>query len=483
MPCPVAAYAGPFASSSRTTPFPPLVRMSRLVLRLPLLLGILLFLLSPGRTPAGESAAAGLLAVVNGQPLTTQDFRDWWRHYREDGMAFPETPDPFIDWHLLVQEALRMELDRTPTFQRKVEVFLRARAMMLLKAEAVDSRIHLDEEEVAVEVARRLVGRPSPPTAAERQRLEREVRHRLWKREEDRLTRELVARLRQKYRVRIDEELLARLDARTTAPDLLDRPLVFTADGAYPAGIVVGRLANEQRLRTKRPLSPEALERLKRRIVESLVTDIVLRREALARHYEKRPPFEATYTFYRQHRLIKELEGRLLTDADTAIDEKAILEYYRTHQEEFRHPGMIRYALVTGSAAQVRQVWLRVLAGTPFESAARTIIGTSPQGDAGQPDLLPAPLAAALDRLTPGEVSRPFPFGDRTALVQLLDRKAAEAMPLAAVRTRIRTVLLRQRRQQRRQRLLAMLAQRSRIEVYPETWQRLRRELASATPP
>lgn len=82
-----------------------------------------------------------LLVEINDTSLTRQDFLDWWQIWQEEDMPLPETPDEFIDWMLLFQEAENMQLYDRPAYRNKVSVFLRARSLMLLKQEEVDSRI------------------------------------------------------------------------------------------------------------------------------------------------------------------------------------------------------------------------------------------------------------------------------------------------------------------------------------------------------
>lgn len=80
------------------------------------------------------------LVTINDEKFSDQDFRDWWQNWQEENMEFPETPDQFIEWQLMAQEGRRMQLDSEPSYQRKVETFLKVRALMMLKNEEVDSK-------------------------------------------------------------------------------------------------------------------------------------------------------------------------------------------------------------------------------------------------------------------------------------------------------------------------------------------------------
>ena len=101
------------------------------------LFGVLLFSL-PATAPAalwGDD----YLVQINGETFSEQDYRHWWQEWREPGMAVHSSVDPFIDFMLLAQEAKAMQLADNPTYKKKLEVFLKVRALMQLKAEEIDA--------------------------------------------------------------------------------------------------------------------------------------------------------------------------------------------------------------------------------------------------------------------------------------------------------------------------------------------------------
>ncbi len=88
------------------------------------------------------------LVVINGQSYSRQDFEHWWNYYKDKGMSLPAGPDKFINWQLLTQEAEHMELGALPEVKRPLEIFLKARTLMLLKYDEVDSKIKIDDKEL-----------------------------------------------------------------------------------------------------------------------------------------------------------------------------------------------------------------------------------------------------------------------------------------------------------------------------------------------
>lgn len=103
---------------------------------------------------AQERAMAGWfwqetnLATVNGTEYSAQDFKNWWWNWREEATPLPETPDVFVEWQLLVQEATKMQLFLEPSYRSKVGTFLKVRSLMLLQDEEINDKISIHDEDV-----------------------------------------------------------------------------------------------------------------------------------------------------------------------------------------------------------------------------------------------------------------------------------------------------------------------------------------------
>ncbi len=88
------------------------------------------------------------LVTIDGENYSTDDFRSWWTNWQEKDQPLPETPAPYIDWILQYREAERMRLFEDPAFQRKVQTFLKARTLMLLKNEEVDAKVKVRDSDI-----------------------------------------------------------------------------------------------------------------------------------------------------------------------------------------------------------------------------------------------------------------------------------------------------------------------------------------------
>ena len=79
------------------------------------------------------------LVEINDTKLTEDDYRHWWSEWQDPGMEVPESLDEYVDFMLLSQEARDMQLTENPSYQKKLLVFLKVRALMQLKGEEIDA--------------------------------------------------------------------------------------------------------------------------------------------------------------------------------------------------------------------------------------------------------------------------------------------------------------------------------------------------------
>lgn len=113
-----------------------------------LLAGILFtFAVHPGSAPAFFWDNNKELVSINGVSFSPEDYRNWWHIFKEEGMPLPSTPDSYIDWLLLSQEAKDMQLDMKPEYKKKVEVWLKVRALMQLRQEEVTAKSKIPSKE------------------------------------------------------------------------------------------------------------------------------------------------------------------------------------------------------------------------------------------------------------------------------------------------------------------------------------------------
>jgi len=112
---------------------------------------ILILLACLAFRPAAPAAAwwfDNTLVTIDGTNYTVDDFKHWWKYWKDDDTPLPPTADPYIDFLLLSREAARMELDQTPGFMHQTRVFLQARTLLMLKYDAINSQIKVTDDAI-----------------------------------------------------------------------------------------------------------------------------------------------------------------------------------------------------------------------------------------------------------------------------------------------------------------------------------------------
>ena len=99
-------------------------------------------------TPASAFIFDDTLVSIDGNNYTVDDFKRWWKFWNDDNSPLPENPDPYVDWLLLAREGQRMQLYDTPSFKRQTTVFLQSRTLLMLKYDAVDSKVNVTDADI-----------------------------------------------------------------------------------------------------------------------------------------------------------------------------------------------------------------------------------------------------------------------------------------------------------------------------------------------
>ncbi len=527
--------------------------------------GMLLLLSMPGPGSAFFWDNNGELLTINGVAFTTEDYRNWWREWREKDMPVPETPDEFIDWMLLYQEAQAMQLDQNPEYRKKLAIFLKVRALMQLKQEEVTARTKMpdrdrlwetylkeytplynlrmiavrSEEQVGI-IERLLAGGMSLDEAAQKTGLDKATEHlaetglmrvqkmpeairtavsktavgavggpvaygHVWyffevlarsdgseedfdklqdrlvrnalKVQENKLTRELTDALMRKYDVVVNEALLAELTPAGFPAEDGAKTVLKVGNSVVSLSALSQAVTKEQQTRGGVQRNAETFEVTKQRIIADAVAQTVTGLEALDRHYETRPPLKATYQFYRQHRMIKELEKALVQPQVkvTAADAEA---YYHQHPELFSRGEIVELAVVqTNEAALAEKLAEKLKNGEDFFVVMRPLAPAGVETRRAPVNHLQPVIQKALAGMSPGQVSGALKDGENIYFVKLIRAGEREMMPLAKVSERIIAELEKARFAEAKDKIVQQLRKRSTIKVNSGEWKKLRNTL------
>ena len=539
--------------------------------RSPLLLLILLFSLLAG-TPATLRASwfshPERLVVIDNDPYSSSDFKNWWQNWKEADTPVPENLNPYINWLLMLRDARLMQLDDNPEYRHKIEVFLKFRSLMLLKKEEIDSRLTPPPEaelrklydrdylprlgleiielpdrkavDKVIAARNRGLGPPEaaaacglkpPPVwkkamvrpilvkgplrevfAAPRQvgdrftvaygrkqllvevvsvdhgsaddfaGLRRKLKEKFLRRQSRELNRRLIERLKEKYRPVVHYERLKKLqpdsDAETRQAIILEiGDLKISGDRILPY------LARERSFR-RHSRNPEDNrdEVIKERVVNNIITQTLIGKEALARHYEEKPPFREVYRFYCDNRMVIAWKKAVIEPRIKVTDQEVEAEY-RKLADHFKQPDEVDIAWVrTADQDLARRLQTQLDRGEDFFKVMAPSFGRGIETGRQPLNRLPRFMRKVVAGLADGQVSAPVKKGEETVFIKLVRRYPGRSRPLDEVAGEIKKMLYRKRYQAEEKALLKQLRSRSEITIDEGAWRDLRRALSEKAP-
>lgn len=509
--------------------------------------------------------AADVLVTINGQDFSPDDFRHWWKNWREKDTPLPADLQPFIDWHLQVQEAERMELFTMPGYERKLEVFRKARGRMLLKQDVVDSQIRISEaqlrdlydreyrpqwlvtilyivdREKAIAAADGLrkktitieelvetsqkeswklehfvrLFRPTSlekfpawlaalrtmvpgevhqplemqdfyavlrldeirePAVDEYEKARKNLHRQLYDKQQDALTQNFIRTLKEKYQVRINQELTAAAGNPALDEAAKEQPVVTMNNGSVPLRELWKVVQQELQYNYSKSFDEEGVRNLSSRLLDGIVADQLFAAESSNRHYEEQEPFKWEYQFYSQHRLIIELEQRLIVPS-IQVDDGEIEQYYQENIDQYLRPGTVDILKIEDEPHILARIWESVSSGQDFEKALQKVALRAVSESGVQLIKLRPEFYAAVLKLKKGDTSPPFVVGERQAMVKLVNTSPPEPLPLAEVRDAIDRQLKIAKFKQGRIDFAEKLRSVSDVRVNQAVWEKLHDEM------
>ncbi len=291
------------------------------------------------------------------------------------------------------------------------------------------------------------------------------------------LNSDLIKRLREKYKPLIHTERLAALHD-DSSPEIREAVIVEIAEVKVTGSRFLQIMAKERKLFQGRSgHSRISEENLKNRVVENIITQTLVGNEALARHYEERPPFKEVYDFYRRNRLNIEWKKAVIAP-QVVISDSQVEDEYKRMANHFRRPEEVDVAWVrTADRELARKVQQELMEGRDFFKVMIPRFGAGIEMKKLPLDSLDPFLQEIVAGLAPGQISSPVEKGEEIVFVKLIRRHQGQPTPLAMVSASLREKLQKKRFSELEKEMLAKLRNHSSVKVKPQVWERVRKNL------
>lgn len=302
------------------------------------------------------------------------------------------------------------------------------------------------------------------------------------KNEDIRLTTLLIKNLKEKHKIEIDYDFLSGMQSDGVAQGEEDRIVIKFGETEITAGRVFQGVKKQLELPDGVKIEGEKFQKARDRVVNTIVTQSLLGVESLARHYEQRAPLKSTYEFYRQNRLIKELEREVIRP-QIKIEEADIIKEYEAHPDRYiKQKNLVDLLMVdTKSEKLAKVLGDQLKAGGDFGTIMKVLAPDGMDVQRKSVEGLVPEIREAVSSLAPGKSAGPISSDGKMHFVKFIGRVDRVMFTLEEVNALIKERLEEEKYTEVRNNYLQRLKQNSKIKINNSVWKKTRRQLLEKT--
>lgn len=446
-----------------------------------------------------------ILAKVNGDLIDEHALEDKLRtiHYNKMLLA-PDSKasihcvnildviEEMIDERLMIQEALRLGLDKEADFVRRFELFERNQLILRLRKEEVIDRISISEKDIR-DYFKKFYNKEGVIDEKKFKQLRRRIEKKLRKLKEKELSEKFFAFLREKASIWIDKELV---DSFNPDNDYVGREVVARVNGepvlfndfVYDVKEALKNKAKLfERLRDEFEREKE-YKRVKKDVLNRLITYELIKQEALKRKrfYIKDRAFVDMLEKRKEIFLIDAFKAKLIYPL--AIPSKdELTQYYEKNIEEFKLPNKVWFSeMCFSDRDEAEKILNELKQGADFEFLAALVSEESASRRRDyvwvQANYFSPSVKKELDRLKVGEISDVIVDGSQYKIIKLKGKKESEPIEFSKIIEKLRKIVVRKKFDKLLSDYVAKLRERSEIEIYNEAIEQIEKKYWNELP-
>jgi parvulin-like peptidyl-prolyl isomerase len=423
-----------------------------------------------------------VLAEVNGEIIDEDDLKeriDAIHRYKRgmrpmgeaSGISILDITEQLIDERIMIQEARRVELDRTAYFTEKIESFVATQSILRLRQEEVLDKIDVTEDDI-LNYFKEHYGSVDEERY---DRIKRRIEKKLRKQRDKELSDNFVAELRKKANIWIDQRLFSQLDpgvdysGKKSAVAQVNGKSIPIDDFLKDMALALQRQARMfQALKDQEEIE-ERRNSLKEATLERLITYELVEQEALGRNYVKDPTFVRMVEKREEAVLVNEFKVKLIYPLAVPT-RKELRQYYNAHTDEFKRGYEVWLAAMRfQDRKDAEKILDELRQGAGFEFlAARMSERTMPkESHVWIPaDRFSAQVRKVLNQLEVGEISDVIEDDRHFKIIKLKGKRGGEPAEFSKVADRLRKVVAEKKFSEVLSDYLGKVRKDSKIKIY-----------------
>ncbi len=410
--------------------------------------------------PCCAAMDAAVLAEVNGEAINKDDFQKRIKAIHrnkpqirpEKGagrIKIPDIVEEMINERLIIQDAYRVELDKSADFIKNIESFVTTRSIIRLRKEVVLDKINISDQDI-LDYFKEHYDKDGQTAEGMFEKIEPRIKKKLRKEKEKELSDNFISGLRKQAEIWIDRYLINLLDLEKNYTG--KKSVVASVNGdMIPLDSFLQDMKQAAQKRAgmhpllKNKEHPDKMQNdLKAEITDSLITYKLIEQEALKRNYANDPLFMDMIKKRKEQLLINEFKAKIIYPL-TIPTESELTQYYEKHIDDFKKGYKVWFKEMIFQASKDAEKALKELKqGASFEflgaQVAEKWIPRQKVVWVNADSFSPA-IRKELNRLKPGEISEVIADNRHHRIIKLKGKRGGEPIEFSRVVDRLRKIV------------------------------------------
>jgi len=401
--------------------------------------------------PCCAAMDAAVLAEINGEAINKEALQEKIKAIHKNkpqmrpedgagGMDVMDIIEEMIDERLIIQEAYRVELDRSADFIKNIESFVTTQSIIRLRKEVVLDKINISDQDI-LDYFKKHYEKDGPTPEGMFEKVETQIKKKLRKEKEKELSDNFISVLRKQADIWIDKDLINLLDPEKNYTG--KKSVVASVNGdmiPLDSFLYDMKQGSQKRSRMYTLLKDkEELEKmkndLKEKILDSLITYELIEQEALKHSYANDPLFMNMVKKREEHLLINEFKAKIIYPLIIPTKNE-LTQYYEEHIDDFKKGYEVWFKEMVFHASKDAEKALKELKqGARFEFLAAQVSEKLMPRKAVwvNADSFSPAITKELNRLKAGEISEVIDDSSQYKIIKLKGKRGGEPIEFSRV--------------------------------------------------
>jgi len=410
--------------------------------------------------PCCAAMDAAVLAEVNGEAINKDALQKRIKAIHRNkpqirpekgagGIEVLDIVEEIIDERLIIQDAYRVELDRSAAFIKNIESFVTTQSVIRLRKEVVLDKINISDQDI-LDYFKEHYEKDGPTPEGMFKKEKKRIEKNLRKEKEKELSDNFISELRKQADIWIDRDLINLLDPEKNYTG--KKSVVASVKGdmiPLDSFLYDMKQASQKRSRMYVLLKDkEQLEKmqndLKKEILDSLITYKLIEQEALKRNYAKDSLFMNKVKRRKEKLLINEFKAKIIYPLIIPTKNE-LTQYYEDHIDDFKKGYEVWFKdMIFKTRKDAEKALKELKQGASFNFLAAQVSETwRPRQKAVwvNADSFSPAIRKVLNRLEAGEISEVIADKMQYKIIKLKGKRGGEPIEFSRVVDRLKKIV------------------------------------------